>query len=61
MGLVLTAEDLFDQVKQIPINERIKFFSLVAINAFQGADYTHEQVLATSEMQTFQLKRLQNF
>ncbi|OYY58354.1 MAG: DNA-binding protein, partial [Polynucleobacter sp. 24-46-87] len=44
MSIVLTAEDLFDQVKKMPINERIKFFSLVAINAFQEADYTHEQV-----------------
>ncbi len=44
MSFAFTAEDLFDQVKQMPAKERIKFFSLIAINAFQEKDATHEQV-----------------
>jgi excisionase family DNA binding protein len=40
----MTAEDLFAQVQKMSSKERIKFFSLIAINAFQETDYTHEQV-----------------
>ncbi len=40
----MTAEDLFAHVQKMPSKERIKFFSLIAINAFQETDYTHEQV-----------------
>jgi excisionase family DNA binding protein len=40
----MTAEDLFAQVQKMPAKERIKFFSLIAINVFKDADYTHEQV-----------------
>ncbi len=44
MTQYMTAEDLFAHVQRMPSKERIKFFSLVAINAFQETDYTHEQV-----------------
>ena len=40
----MTAEDLFAQVQKMSAKERIKFFSLIAISAFQEPDYTHEQV-----------------
>lgn len=40
----MTAEDLFAHVQKMPSKERIKFFSLIAINAFQETEYTHEQV-----------------
>jgi excisionase family DNA binding protein len=44
MTQYMTAEDLFAHVQKMPSKERIKFFSLVAINAFQDTEYTHEQV-----------------
>jgi len=44
MTQYMTAEDLFAHVQKMPSKERIKFFSLIAINAFQDANYTHEQV-----------------
>ena len=40
----MTAEDLFNQVQKMSAKERIKFFSLIAINAFKENDYSHEQV-----------------
>ena len=40
----MTAEDLFAQVQKMSAKERIKFFSLIAINVFKEVDYTHEQV-----------------
>jgi excisionase family DNA binding protein len=40
----MTAEDLFAHVQKMSSKERIKFFSLIAINAFQDTHYTHEQV-----------------
>jgi excisionase family DNA binding protein len=44
MTQYMTAEDLFVHVQKMSSKERIKFFSLIAINAFQEHDYTHEQV-----------------
>ena len=44
MTPTMTAEDLFAQVQKMSAKERIKFFSLIAINAFKETDYTHEQV-----------------
>ncbi|HQT42281.1 MAG: DNA-binding protein [Polynucleobacter sp. 24-46-87] len=61
MGIVLTAEDLFDQVKQMPVEERIKFFSLVAINAFQETDYTHEQVFGHLRNASFSAEEAAEF
>ena len=57
----MTAEALFAQVKQMPAKERIKFFSLIAINAFQEADYTHEQVFGHLRNATFSAEEAAEF
>ena len=53
MNFAITAEDMFDQVKQMPTKERIKFFSLIAINAFQESNLNHEQVFGHLRNDTF--------
>lgn len=53
MSFAMTAEDMFNQVKQMPTKERIKFFSLIAINAFQESNFTHEQVFGHLRNDTF--------
>ena len=45
----------------MPINERIKFFSLVAINAFQETDYTHEQVFGHLRNASFSAQEAAEF
>jgi excisionase family DNA binding protein len=49
----MTAEDLFVQVQKMSAKERIKFFSLIAINAFKETDYSHEQVFGHLRNATF--------
>ena len=44
---------MFDQVKKMPTKERVKFFSLIAINAFQESNFTHEQVFGHLRNDTF--------
>ena len=44
MSQILTAEDLFSEMKRMPTTERVKFFSLLTRNAFRDDDFTHEQV-----------------
>ena len=44
MSMLLSAEDIFDQVQQMPTKERVKFFALIATNAFQKVDFSHEEV-----------------
>ena len=53
MNHSITAEDLFAQVKQMPAKERIKFFSLIAINAFKEADYSHDRVFGKLKSEAF--------
>jgi excisionase family DNA binding protein len=53
MSFAMTAEDMFDQVKKMPTKERVKFFSLIAINAFQENNFTHEQVFGHLRNDTF--------
>lgn len=53
MTQFINAEDLFAHVQKMPSKERIKFFSLVAINAFQETEYTHEQVFGHLRNATF--------
>ena len=53
MSFAMTAEDMFDQVKKMPTKERVKFFSLIAINAFQENNLTHEQVFGHLRNDTF--------
>ncbi|PUA18942.1 helix-turn-helix domain-containing protein [Glaciimonas sp. PCH181] len=49
----MTAEQLFDDLKTMPVNERSRFFTLLTSNAFGDENATHEQVfghLATAEL-----------
>lgn len=40
----ITAEELFQDLKAMPANERTRFFTLLAINAFGDDNLSHEQV-----------------
>ena len=41
----ITAEDLFQDLKQLPTTERQKFFVILSTNVFRGDDdMTHEQL-----------------
>jgi excisionase family DNA binding protein len=53
MNHSITAEDLFAQVRQMTAKERIKFFSLIAINAFKESDYSHDQVFGRLKNEAF--------
>ena len=44
MNQVLKAEDLLFEMQRMPAAERVKFFSLLASNAFRDEDFTHDQV-----------------
>jgi len=57
----MTAEDLFAHVQKMSSKERIKFFSLIAINAFQETDYTHEQVFGHLRNSTFSAEEAAEF
>jgi len=61
MTQYMTAEDLFAHVQKMSLKERIKFFSLIAINAFQDTDYTHEQVFRHLRNATFSAEEAAEF
>lgn len=61
MTQFMTAEDLFAHVQKMSSKERIKFFSLVAINAFQETEYTHEQVFGHLRNATFSAEESAEF
>ena len=61
MNQSMTAEDLYAHVQKMPSKERIKFFSLIAINAFQETDYTHEQVFGHLRNSTFSSEEAAEF
>jgi excisionase family DNA binding protein len=44
MSDALTAQDLFSEMKRMPVAERVKFFSLLSMNAFRDEDLSHEQL-----------------
>ena len=44
MGQFMRAEEVFSQVQHMPENERLKFFLLVAKNAFQADSFSHSDV-----------------
>ncbi len=44
MGHALTAEDLYQDLSQMPQTERQKFFVILSSNAFRGEDLSHEQL-----------------
>ncbi|MEY4495540.1 MAG: hypothetical protein RL744_604 [Pseudomonadota bacterium] len=61
MTQLMNAEDLFANVQKMSSKERIKFFSLVAINAFQETEYTHEQVFGHLRNATFSAEEAAEF
>ncbi|MBU3566538.1 helix-turn-helix domain-containing protein [Polynucleobacter sp. MWH-HuK1] len=61
MSQYMTAEDLFVQIQKMPSKERIKFFSLIAIKAFQETDYTHEQVFGHLKNASFSAEEAAEF
>jgi excisionase family DNA binding protein len=61
MTQYMTAEDLFAHVQKMPSKERIKFFSLIAINAFQETNYTHEQVFGHLRNASFSAEEAAEF
>jgi excisionase family DNA binding protein len=49
MNHAMTAQDLFSEMKRMPSTERVKFFSLLSLNAFRDDDFSHEQVFGHLE------------
>lgn len=49
----LTAEDLYLEMKRMPANERLRFFSLLTSEAFRDDDFTHEQVFGSVHREPF--------
>ena len=44
MAHVMTAEDLFQDLKQLPTTERQKFFVILSTNVFRDDDMSHEEL-----------------
>ncbi|MFA7238867.1 MAG: DNA-binding protein [Sulfuricellaceae bacterium] len=44
MAHAMTAEDLFQNLKLMPVAERQKFFVILSTNAFRGEDMSHEEL-----------------
>jgi len=44
MSQFMLAEEVFSQIQRMPENERLKFFSLVAKNAFQADSFSHNDL-----------------
>lgn len=53
MGHAITAEELFDNVRNMPPTERARFFMLLGANMFRAEDYSHEQVFGELENAEF--------
>ena len=53
MSHTLTAEELYAEIKRMPIAERIRFFSLLAASAFREDDFTHEQIFGETYQEPF--------
>jgi len=53
MGQFMRAEEIFSQVQRMPETERLKFFSLVAKNAFQADDFSHSDVFGHLKAERF--------
>ena len=61
MTQFMNAEHLFAHVQRKPSKARIKLFSLVAKNAFQETEYTHEQVFGHLRNATFSAEEAAEF
>lgn len=53
MNQALTAEDLYTEMQRMPAAERVRFFSLLASNAFREDDFTHGQVFGETHQEPF--------
>jgi len=53
MNHALTAEDLYTEMKRMPVTERARFFSLLASSAFREDDLTHDQVFGETHHEPF--------
>lgn len=53
MNHATTAEDIYAAMKRMPSAERVRFFSLLARNAFPEDDFTHEQVFGDTHQEPF--------
>jgi len=53
MNQALTAEELYAEMKRMPTADRVRFFSLLANNAFREDDFTHDQVFGETHQEPF--------
>ena len=53
MNRILSAEDLYTEMKRMPTDERVRFFSLLSSNAFREDDFTHDQVFGATHHEPF--------
>jgi len=44
MAHTMTAENLFQDLKQMPVTERQRFFMILSTNAFRGDNLSHEEL-----------------
>ena len=44
MAHTMTAENLFQDLKQMPVTERQRFFMILSTKAFRGDDLSHEEL-----------------
>lgn len=44
MTHAMTAEDLFQNLKQMPTTERQRFFGILSMNAFRDEDMSHDEL-----------------
>ena len=53
MTILMTAEDLYAEMEQMPSSERTRFFLMLADKAFRKDDYTHDQVFGDAYHEPF--------
>ena len=53
MPQTMTAENLYQNLKQMPVEERQKFFGILSANAFQNEDMNYEQLFGQLARDTF--------
>ncbi|MHB8987858.1 MAG: helix-turn-helix domain-containing protein [Desulfobulbia bacterium] len=44
MGHAISAEELLDEIKMMPVAERSRFFTLLGAQLFQAENFSHDQV-----------------
>ena len=53
LTVTVTAEDLFTDMKRMPVAERMKFFSLLVTNAFRDDNFSHADVFGHLKNEPF--------